>query len=373
VSAAGPQGPPVAVHQFVPTLNPYDATGTHTLLLRDILRRAGWRSEIFAEAIHDDLASEAYKHWMYPDHAAEGDVHIYQFCTSSAVAGFLAARSEPLIVDFHNFTGPELFAGWEPHTQVRAERAHDELIMLAERATLGLAVSHFNELDLRRAGYNRTMVVPVLVDYRRVGPEAEVDGRVAAELAALKEGGGTDILFVGRIVPSKGQHELVKALWAYRRLYDPAARLHLVGSTSSFAYLKALRGFIRDLGLADAVRITGGVSDAALRAYFATADVYLSLSAHEGFGVPLIEAMEAGVPVVARGLGAVAETVGEGALLLGSDDPSYVAAAIRRVCSDPVLRRRLIEAGRRRVPTFSVDVVAPQVVAAVATVAGAPR
>jgi glycosyltransferase involved in cell wall biosynthesis len=79
------------------------------------------------------------------------------------------------------------------------------------------------------------------------------------------------------------------------------------------------------------------------------------------------------VPVVARGLGAVAETVGEGALLLGSDDPSYVAAAIRRVSSDPVLRRRLIEAGRRRVPTFSIDAVAPQVVAAVETVAGAPR
>ena len=49
-------GRPVAVHQFIPTLNPHDATGTHTLKLRDALRQAGWRSEIFAEAIHDDLA-----------------------------------------------------------------------------------------------------------------------------------------------------------------------------------------------------------------------------------------------------------------------------------------------------------------------------
>jgi glycosyltransferase involved in cell wall biosynthesis len=362
----------VAVHQFVPTLNPHDATGTHTLLLRDILRDAGWRSEIFAEAIHDDLVTEAYKHWMYPDHAAPGDVHIYQFSTSSAVAGFLAERSEPLIVDFHNFTGPEHFAGWESHTEARAARAHDELALLARRAVLGLADSHFNEGDLRRAGYRRTTVIPVLVDYERVGAGSAPDDRVAAELAALKESGGTDILFVGRIVPSKAQHELVKALWAYRRLYDPSARLHLVGGTSSFAYLKALRGFVQELGLVGAVRITGEVSDSALAAYFAAADVYLSLSAHEGFGVPLIEAMEAGVPVVAHAVGAVAETVGDAALLLPTGDPSYIAAALRRVCTDDALRQQLISAGRRRVSLLSLHAVAPLVVEAIATVAGAP-
>jgi len=371
VSAAGPQGPPVAVHQFVPTLNPHDATGTHTLLLRDILRAAGWRSEIFAEAIHDDLAAEAYKHWMYPDHAAEGDVHIYQFSTSSAVAGFLAERGEPLIIDFHNFTGPEHFAAWEPHTEERAARAHDELVRLASRAQLGLADSRFNERCLQQAGYGRTTVIPVLVDYHRVG--APPDDRVAGELAASKREGGADILFVGRVVPSKAQHELVKALWVYRRLYDPEARLHLVGGTSSFAYLKALRGFVHELGLAGAVRIAGEVSDSALAAYFAAADVYLSLSAHEGFGVPLVEAMAAGVPVVARSVGAIRETVGDAALLLAGSDPLYTAAALHRVCTDGALRQRLVDAGRRRVPQLSLDVVAGQVVAAVATVAGTPR
>ena len=227
MSAAGPYGPPVAVHQFIPTLNPRDATGSHTLLLRQILREAGWRSEIFAEAIHDDLATEAYKHWTYPEHAAAGDVAIYQFSTSSVVASFLAARSERLIVDFHNFTAPEHFRGWEPHSEERAARAHDDLALLAGRAELGLADSRFNERDLRRAGFRRTTVIPVLVDYRRMG--APPDRRVSAELAAAKARGGADLLFVGRIVPSKGQHEVVKALWAYRRLYDPAARLHLVG------------------------------------------------------------------------------------------------------------------------------------------------
>jgi glycosyltransferase involved in cell wall biosynthesis len=146
-----------------------------------------------------------------------------------------------------------------------------------------------------------------------------------------------------------------------------------VGGTSSFEYLKALRAFVADLGLSRAVRITGEVSDAGLAAYFAAADVYLSLSSHEGFGVPLVEAMTAGVPVVARGTGAVADTVGDGALLLAGSDPSYVAAALRRVCTDEALRQRLTAAGHRRLPGLALDAVADQVVAALASVAGAPQ
>jgi glycosyltransferase involved in cell wall biosynthesis len=360
----------VAVHQFVAALIPHDATGTHALLLRDALRAAGWRSEIFAEAIHDDLASEAFKHWMYPEHAAPGDVAIYQFTTSSAVAGYLAERGLPLILDFHNFTGPEYFAGWEPRSVQRAAAAADQLALLAPQALLGLADSPFNGDELRRAGCRRVQVAPVLVDYRRV-TEAP-DQRVAAELAHLGAGGGADILFVGRIVPSKAQHDLVKALWAYRRLYDPKARLHLVGGTSSFEYNKALQDFVHDLDLSAAVRLPGEVSDRALAAYFGAADVYLSLSEHEGFGVPLVEAMVAGVPVVTRGAGAVAHTVADAALVLAAADPSYIAAALHRVCTDEQLRATLTAAGTRRARELSGDAVTAAIIHAVAAVVGGP-
>lgn len=360
MTAAGVR--PVAVHLFIATLNPHDATGTHTLKLRDALREAGWRSEIFAEAIHDDLATEAYKHWMYPEHAADGDVAVYEFTTSSAVAGYLAEHGLPLVLDFHNFTGPEYFAGWEPQSVQRATAAGEELAYLAPRARLGLAKSPFSEVTLRRAGCRRTTVVPVLADYGRV--TAAPDPRVAAELARLRAGGGADILFVGRVVPSKAQHELVKALWAYRRLYDPWARLHLVGGTSSYEYSKSLQGFIADLGLSEAVRVTGEVSDAALAAHFEAADVYLSLSAHEGFGVPLVEAMVAGVPVVTRGAGAVADTVADAALVLAAADPAYIAAALHRACTDERLRTTLRDAGRHRARQLAAG-AAPRIVDAI--------
>jgi glycosyltransferase involved in cell wall biosynthesis len=285
------------------------------------------------------------------------------------VAGYLAEHRLPLILDFHNFTGPEYFAGWEPQSVARAAAAADDLALLAPRALLGLAKSRFSEEELRRAGCRRTAVVPVLADYGRVS--ATPDARVAAELARLRADGGADILFVGRIVPSKAQHELVKALWAYRRLYDDKARLHLVGGTSSFAYTKALQDFIEDLGLSSAVRLPGEVSDAALAAYFGSADVYLSLSVHEGFGVPLVEAMVAGLPVVTRGAGAVSDTVADAALVLAAADPSYIAAAVRRVCTDARLRSTLTAAGTRRAAELSGN-VAVRIVDAVAEVVGRP-
>jgi glycosyltransferase involved in cell wall biosynthesis len=213
-------------------------------------------------------------------------------------------------------------------------------------------------------------VVPVLADYDRV--TTSPDARVAAELTALKTAGGADLIFVGRVVPSKAQHELVKVLWAYRRLYDSEARLHLLGGTSSYAYSKSLRDFADDLGLAAAVRIAGEISDAALAAYFGAADAFVSLSLHEGFGVPLVEAMTAGVPIVTRDAGAVTETVGGAALVLESVEPSYVAVAVRRVCTDERLRRSLVEQGRRRAAELQGDGVAARLVDAVAEVVGRP-
>jgi glycosyltransferase involved in cell wall biosynthesis len=144
-----------------------------------------------------------------------------------------------------------------------------------------------------------------------------------------------------------------------------------VGGTSSFEYTKALQDYVDDLDLSAAVRLPGEVSDAALAAYFEAADVYLSLSAHEGFGVPLVEAMVAGVPVVTRGAGAVSDTVADAALVLAAADPSYIAAALHRVCTDEQLRATLTDAGTRRAAELSRDAAA-RIVDAVAAVVRRP-
>jgi len=366
----GGAGAVPAVHQFVPALIPRDATGNHTLLLQDALRRAGWRSEIFAEATHDELVGRTRRVEDYPGMSQPGDVLIYQFSTSSMVAELLATRPEPLILNYHNVTAPDLYGSWDPPAAARSAEAGRQLAELAPRAALGLADSAYNARDLVAAGCAHTAVAPVLFDPERA--VAAPDPRTAARLERERAGGGCDWLFVGRLVPPKAQHLLVEALWAYRRLYDPTARLHLVGSAPSRRYLTALRGLADDLGLGSAVRVHGEITDAALAAVYAAADVYVSLSAHEGFGIPLLEASRAGLAVVALGVAAVPETMGDAGLLVATAEPVPVAAAVHRVLTDERLRRGLVAAGRRRLAAHSPAEAGRRVVDAVATVAGAP-
>ncbi len=166
--------------------------------------------------------------------------------------------------------------------------------------------------------------------------------------------GGGLWLFVGRLVPNKCQHDVVAAFAAYRRVFDAGARLVLVGGVSSASYAQAVRAQVEGLGLSGVVELVGSVSDAELVRWYGRASVFVCVSEHEGFCVPLVEAMAAGVPVVAFGAAAVPETVGAGGLVLGDKSPLVVAAAVDRVLGDGVVRERLVGAGRGRVGELSL-------------------
>ncbi len=338
------------VHQFVPALLPRDATGDHTLALRDALRDAGYASEIYVEAAHDELWHEATYFERYPERARPDDILVYQLSTASPVAEFLMGRTEILVLDYHNVTPASFYDGWEDHTSDKVTLARAQVEALAPRATLGIADSAFNAAELERFGCRATDVVPIIVDVESV--QHDCDERERSRLAA-DHGDATVLLFVGRLSPNKSQHDLVEALLLYRRWFDPDARLHLVGPAVTETYAAAVFGFAGELGLGGAVRHGEHLTAAQLTAWYADADVFVCLSEHEGFCIPLLEAMGSGLPVVAYRAGAVPETLGDAGVLLDSKRPSVVAAAIARVHEDPLLRESLAAAGRRRVGAFS--------------------
>jgi glycosyltransferase involved in cell wall biosynthesis len=238
---------------------------------------------------------------------------------------------------------------------VAAELAlgHRQTGALAPLSTLGIADSTYNERELAEAGFTATSVAPVLVDLEEF--DRDVDERERARLEAAKAAGGVDLLFVGRLAPNKAQHDLIKALAVYRRAYDPAARLHLVGGSSSAVYAAALESYAAALGLEEAVELTGSVSPGVLAAHYRAADAFVCLSEHEGFCVPLLEAMHHRVPIVAFAAAAVPETLGGAGLLLPSKSPSTVASAVHRVLDDALLRRALVTAGTQRLEDFRLD------------------
>ncbi len=360
----------IAVHQFVPALLARDATGDHTLALRDALRDAGWNSEVYVEAAHDDLWSEATYFERYPERAKPGDVLLYQLSTASPIAEFLLGRDEPLVLDYHNITPASFYDGWEEHTRDKVALAREQAAALAPRAVLGIADSAFNAGELEAMGCRSTTVVPIIVDTEQMcGP---VDESERARLARSR-GSSTVLLFVGRLSPNKSQHDLVEALLLYRRWFDPEARLHLVGPSITPNYARAIFDFAEELGLRDAIRHGEDLTHAELAAWYAEADVFVCLSEHEGFCIPLLEAMASGLPIVAYDAGAVGETLGGAGLLLDSKRPSVVAASVARVARDPVLASSLSAAGRQRLAAFSPETTRARFVEVLGALEGVRR
>jgi glycosyltransferase involved in cell wall biosynthesis len=341
---------PAAVHQVIPHFAARDAIGGHTLRLRGVLRDLGYASEIFSPDAHAEVSHEARP---MAELGADGlDAWtIYQLSTGHPVAEALMARPEPLVLDYHNITPVEHFAPWEPLVANTLREAREQLARLSPHAVLGLADSAYNAEELRALGCARTAVAPILLDPSDL--DVEPDLAVAARLAAAKAHGGRDWLFVGRISPNKCQHRVIQAFAAHRRLHDPAARLHLVGGDSSHRYLTTLQALVSALGLDAAVDLAGSVSPGSLAAHYRAADVFVCLSRHEGFCVPLLEAMHHDVPIVALRSTAVAETLGGAGLVVDDDDPVTVASAVARVLDDPAVAAAAVAAGRVRAADFS--------------------
>jgi len=334
------------VHHFVPVLHRGDAVGRHTLRLRDATRRRGIESNIFVDLVQDETADETLPAISYADTAHRGDVVVYQFATASLMAPWLASRTETLVVNYHNITPPELMAPWDHHLALGQERAREDLAVLAARTTLAIADSAYNETHLAEAGFAATAVVP---------PSAAVEEKVASAASTATSstpggdsGAGAVWLAVGRVAPNKSLEHTIAALAVARQGSDHDPTLRIVGKPATDAYDRALRRYVADLGLQHAVTFTGYATDAEVAAAYIKADVLVVTSEHEGFGVPVVEAMAAGLPVVAYDQGAVPEVLGDAGVLVASRDPYALADAIGRLLADQTRRASLAEAGRRR-------------------------
>ena len=354
------------IHHFVPVLHRGDAVGRHTLRLREATRTRGFRSEIFVDTVDQDSAEETLPVLSYAETAQRGDVVVYQFATASTMAPWLAGRSETLVVNYHNVTPPELMAPWDNHLALGQLQAQGDLRLLAPRTTLAVADSRYNEVHLASSGFFRTAVI---------SPSAALDAADPGAGHREPTGRGARWLAIGRVSPNKGLESTIAALAVARAHGDPDATLQLIGKPATDSYVAALQRYVAELGLAGAVQFGGHASDATVASAYAGADVLVVTSEHEGFCVPVVEAMGAGLPVVAFDQGAVPEVLGGAGVLVQDKDPYALAAAIAALLRDAPRRDALIAAGRQRLaalelPTAAerfVDLLVPLTTAAPAT------
>ncbi len=330
------------VHQFHSGSATGDAITNSMLLIRRLLRAEGYRSEIFVEHVDPALSRELRPLASLP--GGGGHVLILHHSIGHDALDQVLGGDAPVILFYHNVTPAELLPP-SPSLQHYARLGREQLAQIRGRAAAALADSEFNAIELRRAGFAAVRACSLLFDLDALG----------AEGGARAEGRPFTVLFVGRVIESKGQADLVDAFAAFAGLYGRPARLVLVGRMDSPGdYLQAIDERVRRHGLIDAVTLTGAVSDAELAAWYRAADLYVSLSWHEGFGVPLAEAVARGAPVLAWGGGAAPYTLGDEAGLLGSREAAAVGRRMLELAEDGALRAALLAGQRAALARFAL-------------------
>jgi glycosyltransferase involved in cell wall biosynthesis len=331
------------VHQVLAALSYGDAIGNESLAIQAHLRRAGFESDIFAEKVHPRMAQLARPLSEYEKVSGPETVCLFHFSIGSAAGRLVHAAPDRLVVIYHNITPAHFFLGFHPHLAGLCYHGRRELSGFAVRAELGLGDSEFNRRELEDAGFGRTAVLPIVLDfdaYRR---------RPSPVIRRLYRDGRKNLLFVGRIIPNKKIDDLIRVFACYQRYVEPRSRLLLVGDHRGHEhYYDRLTELVRDLRL-DEVVFTGHVDDDEIVAYYQAADLFLCLSEHEGFGVPLQEAMIFGVPVVAFDAGAVRETLHGGGVLLGDKSPEVVAELVHAVLTDKAMHAAVMATQARAI------------------------
>ena len=320
---------------LTPSLSGADATGNDILGMAGILTSRGDEVRIFAGAstLPEPEVWDPQKLKRFLAHPS--DLLVYHYASGWELGlDLLRAVNCQTATKYHNVTPPEFFERFSSDFARLCREGRDQLFAVAGAGCdLYLSDSSYNARELVAAGVHesKSLVVPPFHHVDRLHS-------TAPDLPTLNryQDKNTNILMVGRIAPNKGHGALIEAFAAYHHAYNRNSRLIIVGKqeTRLQIYNSALHELTRSLRVDHAVNFTGGVSDSVLKACYLSADVFLLTSEHEGFCVPLIEAMAMRVPIVAYGSSAIPETVGNAGIVWGDRNPYLLAESINRIVND---------------------------------------
>jgi L-malate glycosyltransferase len=339
------------INQWVPAAHRGDAIGDSARRVRDMLRAAGHDSDLYALTIDEDVRDDVRP---FSDAGArQGHITIFHFALPSSMTEAFASLSGIRVLQYHNITPARFFGPYDARMFRLAALGRQELRSLAGRVDLALGDSEFNRQELEELGFPRTGVMPIAVDMERL---TAAPRRPALE-KILGGDGFINFLFVGRIVPNKRIEDHIRLAEMYKRYIDSYYRFIFVGRYDGLPrYYSMIRALIVQYRmLPERFIFTGAVPDDDLAAYYRWADAYVSLSEHEGFCVPLVEAMATDVPVLAYAAGAVPETLGGAGILFSPKDFEFAAEMLGTLVYDRPVRDRIISGQRRRLRDFAPD------------------
>lgn len=355
------------IYQITTTLSYGDAVSNDILAIQKVLTEAGYQNEIYAENISPKVQEGVAKQIKDLPRIREKDVLLYHLSIGTPLNYMMAELGGKKVVVYHNVTPPHFFEEYDHASVENTKQGLKGASFLANHACYAIADSAFNRNDLKNMGYQCPIdVCPILI------PFADYDQKPNEKvLQQYKDDGYTNLLFVGRVAPNKKQENVIRAFYHYHKHYNPKSRLFLVGNWGGMeVYYNRLVSYIDKLDLSDDVIFPGHIKFDEILSYYRLADVFVCMSEHEGFCVPLVEAMKFSVPIVAYDTTAVGETLGAGGLLLDNNSPEYVSAAIHRVVSDDSLKTVILEGQKARLKDFQYEQIRKQIIGIIKRIEG---
>jgi L-malate glycosyltransferase len=322
----------VNVWQVLSGAGPVDAVSRQALAFRERFAAWGWGGRDVAAFI--DPRASGFDPLRALQASPDDVLLIHYSAYAPRLREVLDLPNRKLLLS-HNVTPARWLWDHDAPIALQCELGRRQLPEYAARCDVAAGVSAYNAAEL-----GSDVVIPPLVDlgwlrgHRGQTPMSPV------------------VLCVGRLAPHKRQDEAIRAFALYRRRHAPGARLVLVGEPLNDGYLTALRQLGERAGN---VTFEHTLSQAELADRYAAASAFLSLSEHEGFCIPLLEAFAAQVLVLARPAGGVPETAGDAALLVADRDPAVVAELLDLAVSDEPLRQELTARGLRRVEHYAPE------------------
>lgn len=337
------------VVQLLPTISFGDAVSNDALALRRVIAEMGYDTVIFAENIDPRIGKQAL-HVRELKGLKPEDVLLYHLSTGTDLNFRLGEFHCTKVMIYHNITPPDFFRPYNAAAAALTEYGLEGLKALRGQVDFCMADSAFNAAELQAAGYDcESFVRPILIPFEDYAQKPD-----GAFLQKLTKDGYTNLLFVGRIAPNKRQEHLIRTFYHFKKR-NPKSRLILAGSpTGMESYDLRLKDYVQRLELED-VLFTGQIKFSEILACYRAADVFLCMSAHEGFCVPLAEAMYFDVPIIARNRCAVPDTLGGSGLLLEKDDPLEAALLTERLVQDETLRTAVLAGQRERLKDFAYE------------------
>lgn len=341
------------IHQLVAGFDYGDAISNYSLQLREIFRSWGHPSQIYGEHISPTLRKYCLPYPEHREKSSPENIAILHFSIGSESSKYFAEVPDKKIMIYHNVTPAQFFQGFDAEIAYDLRRGREELEMLKDVPRLALGDSEYNCQELRRAGYKNVDYLPVIIDFGKYRKKTK---RTIIKLYSKK---ATNFLSVGRVIPNKKCEDIVKVFYSYVRHINSNARLFLIGSSDAEGrYLAFLKNLIKKLELGGKVILSGRVSFEELLSYYHLADIYLCLSEHEGFCIPLLESMFFGIPIIAYEAAAVPYTLNGAGIIFKEKKYGDIAEAAHLLLTDRSLRKRLIGKGKERLKDFQKEKIA---------------